>query len=176
VTDERPVTLCGFMASGKSTVGRRIAHALARDFYDSDELVERALGKTIAELFAAGEEPRFRAEEAALIADLVAKRPPGVISLGGGALERSETRALVLTSTVAVYLDRPLAAITASLTELRRTRPLLDGLGEEEIAELYAHRRTAYLGCPIRVAVGTAGVDDVTNRVLAELGAHGIAP
>jgi shikimate kinase len=172
----RPVALCGFMGSGKTTVGRRVADALGWTFSDCDELVETRLGRTISDLFAAGEESAFRREEAAVIADLVLTRPPGVLSLGGGALEDPKTRALVLGSTAAVHLDRPLEAILASLGRLRASRPLLAGRTDREIAELYSRRIAAFKQCPIRIAIGDLDVSRVVTATLVALAGHGIAP
>jgi shikimate kinase len=162
------------MGSGKSTVGRRVARALGRPFFECDQLVELRLGRSIPELFEAGDEPIFRAEEASLIADLVVERPAGVISLGGGALEALPTRELVLGSTAAVHLDRPVGAILASLERLRTDRPLLAGASDAEIARLYSQRAAAYRSCPITVPVGDLGVEDVVDAVLVALEAHGI--
>jgi shikimate kinase len=172
---QRPVALCGFMGSGKSSIGRRVAEALHRPLYDSDVVVEERLGRSIAELFSSGEEARFRAMEAAVVADLVEAVPPGVISLGGGALENPVTRALVLEHTAAVYLDRPLAQILASLDRLRRNRPLLRDRSDEQIAALYDERTTTYEQCPIIVDVGEEGLDEVTRRVLEALFGAGIS-
>jgi shikimate kinase len=163
------------MGSGKSTVGRRVARSLGRPFFDSDELVEARLGRSIPDLFESGDEPLFRAEEAALIADLVIQRPPGVISLGGGALEDPDTRALVLDSTAAVHLDRPIDAILLS-RGLRASRPLLSGRTDAEIVELYTERLVVLRSCPITVTFDVEGAEEVVHAVLAALAARGIGP
>jgi shikimate kinase len=169
-----PVALCGFMGSGKTTVGRRVARALGRSFFDCDEIVAQRLRRSIIDLFTTESEHVFRSEEALVIAELVVERPAGVISLGGGALENPLTRELIFESTAAVYLDRPLRAILASLERLRATRPLLAGRSDEEIAQLYEARTVAFKSCPITVHVDDCDVDGVAERVLEVLGSHGI--
>jgi shikimate kinase len=171
-----PIALCGFMGSGKSTVGRRVAHALRRGFFDSDELVEARLGRTVVDLFSHGEEKLFRATEAQVIAEIVAHRPSGVLSLGGGALEDLRTRSLVFGETVAVHLDRPLSAILASLERLQSRRPLLVGRTTEEITELYRSRTGAFAHCPITVAVEDHDVNAVVGLVLERLVEFGVTP
>lgn len=172
----RPVALCGFMGSGKTAVGRRVALALGRPFFDSDELVESRLGRSIPDLFESGDEPIFRAEEASVIADLILVRPVAVISLGGGAFEDPDTASLVLGSTAAVHLDRSIDAILASIDDLRDTRPLLADKTDAEIAALYAARLVALGSCPITVSVGDSGLDDVVDMVLAALANRGVVP
>ena len=170
----RPVALCGFMGSGKTTVGRCVAQALGRTFFDCDALVVERLGRSIPELFASGDEPLFRSVEEHVIADLVLERPAGVISLGGGALENKATRDLVLGATAAVYLDRPLPAILASLDRLRTTRPLLANRSDEEITDLHRARTAAFQLCPITIDVAEHAIDGVVGCVLEALAAHGI--
>jgi shikimate kinase len=170
----RPVAFCGFMGSGKTAVGRRVAHSLGRAFFDCDALIVQRLGRSIPDLFANGDEPLFRSTEARVVADLVLERPAGVISLGGGALENRQTRDLVLGSTAAVYLDRPLAAILASLDRLRLTRPLLAGRSDDEISELHRSRVAAFAQCPITIEVEHRTVEGVVVCVLDALRAHGI--
>jgi shikimate kinase len=170
----RPIAFCGFMGSGKTTVGRRVAHSLGRAFFDCDALIVNRLGRSITDLFTAGDEPLFRSEEARVVADLVLERPAGVISLGGGALENLQTRELVLGSTAAVYLDRPLPAILASLERLRVTRPLLVGRTDEEISDLHRARVAAFQLCPITIEVADRTVEGVVAYVLEALRAYGI--
>ena len=64
----RAVVLTGFMGTGKSEVGRRLAKRLGRAFVDTDELVETRAGKPVAAIFADDGEPRFRALERAAVA------------------------------------------------------------------------------------------------------------
>jgi shikimate kinase len=173
---DRVITLCGFMGSGKSSVGRRLAEALGRPFFDSDKMVEERLERTIVDLFGSGDEPIFRAEEARTIARLVEHQPAAVIALGGGALENLQTRALVFDTTAAVFLDRPLPEILASLERLRASRPLLAGRSDDEIAALYAARVHAFARCPITVTTGAQEVEGVVVAVLAALASCGIVP
>jgi shikimate kinase len=163
------------MGSGKTTIGLRVANALARPFVDSDDRIEARLGRTIVDVFGAGEERLFRTTEAEIIADLVVERPSGVISLGGGALDDPRTRALVVSETAAVHLDRPLPAILTTLEKLRVSRPMLTGRTDDEIAALYASRLDAFRSCPITIDVGESDLDDVVVAVLEALAEHGIA-
>ncbi|MEG3071305.1 MAG: shikimate kinase [Candidatus Syntrophopropionicum ammoniitolerans] len=77
------IVLIGFMATGKSTVGRRLAQCLRRTFVDTDKEIEAVTGKTIAQIFAKDGEKRFRSEENLLVKKLVSRKGL-VIATGGG--------------------------------------------------------------------------------------------
>ncbi|PYJ00643.1 MAG: hypothetical protein DME25_20205 [Verrucomicrobia bacterium] len=77
------LALIGFMGTGKSSVGRLAAAQLHYDFVDTDELIEKRLGKTITQIFAQDGEAVFRDVERQLVAEMVAWRRK-VIATGGG--------------------------------------------------------------------------------------------
>src|SRR5437762_13810301 len=73
----RPVVLIGFMATGKTTVGRLVAERLDRRFLDLDQLVEETAGTTVADLFRTAGEPAFRRAEAQALRKALATREIG---------------------------------------------------------------------------------------------------
>src|SRR6185369_10624535 len=79
------IVLTGFMCTGKSEVGRRLAKRLGRSFVDTDQLVEIRAGKTVAAIFAADGEQAFRALERDAVVEATSRRDP-VIAVGGGAV------------------------------------------------------------------------------------------
>ena len=83
------------MGSGKTTVGPLVARHLGWKFIDVDDVIEEETGVKIAEIFARYGEPAFRQREHATIARL-ATADGLVLALGGGAIERAETRDLLL--------------------------------------------------------------------------------
>jgi len=80
------VVLTGFMATGKTTVGRLVAEKLDFDFIDTDELIEDRWGKRIAEIFSEEGEQAFRKKEEKIAAELV-ERQGLVIATGGGMMQ-----------------------------------------------------------------------------------------
>ena len=90
-----PVVLVGLMGVGKSTVGRKLASLLRRDFVDADEAIVEAAQLSIPEIFEQFGEPYFRDGERRVIARLI-EEGHGVIATGGGAFVDPSTRALIL--------------------------------------------------------------------------------
>ncbi|MHB8466354.1 MAG: shikimate kinase [Acidimicrobiales bacterium] len=87
-----PVVLVGLMATGKTTVGQAVARALHREFFDSDRMVEAVTGKTVAELWAAGGEPAFRALETDALAAALDGADQAVIAAAGGVVLSGDNR------------------------------------------------------------------------------------
>jgi shikimate kinase len=164
----RPLSLVGFMGSGKSTVGRAIAGELGRPFVDTDQQVESRGGRPIADYFAADEVAAFRALEAEVVREL-AGGPPAVLALGGGALLDARTRATLLERTFVVHLFVSWPHVRASLPSLRRTRPLLQDRSEAEIHELYLRRQWTYRQAHLRIDVPRTSVAEAADRVMSLL-------
>lgn len=85
------VILTGFMATGKTEVGRRLAHLLGRPFVDTDELIEAATGRSVREIFAREGEAHFRTLERNAVVQACTV-PEAVIATGGGTLMDAENR------------------------------------------------------------------------------------
>lgn len=144
--------LIGLPGTGKSTAGRRLARILGVAFTDSDELVEEASGRTVAELFADGGEAAFRAIEADAIAGAL-EHFDGVLALGGGAVMTPRTRDVVAASGVPVVLLRaPITVLVARVGDAR-TRPLLRPDPPARLAALATERE------PVHDALATMTVD-----------------
>jgi len=121
--DGRPLVLVGMMGAGKTTVGRRLAARLGRNFLDSDEEIERAAQMTIPEIFAQRGEPEFRAGETRVIARVL-KDENIVLATGGGAFVNLETRALIKAEAVSVWIKADFELLFARVSR-RSNRPLL---------------------------------------------------
>ncbi|HVB79175.1 MAG TPA: shikimate kinase [Candidatus Binataceae bacterium] len=177
--------LTGFMATGKSAVGRAAAARLGWRLVDSDaELVARA-GKPIAAIFAEHGEAHFRALEREVIAALAsdpARCPqcgaprPAVISTGGGALVDERNYAALKRSGVIVCLSARPEVIASRVRRSRHARPkLLEGGKplEARIAELMEERRAAYARADFTVDTSDLSVAQSAERVLEIFGRHG---
>jgi shikimate kinase len=119
----RSIVLVGMMGAGKSTIGRRLAARLRLPFLDADIEIEAAASMTIPEIFAAHGEPYFRDGEARVIARLL-DNGPAVIATGGGAFMREETRNLIRSKAVSIWLKAD-ADVIMKRVKRRADRPLL---------------------------------------------------
>jgi shikimate kinase len=164
----RPVlVLVGPPGAGKSTVGRLVAGQLGVAFRDTDDDVESALGKSVAEVFVDDGEERFRAAEAAAVAAAL-RAHSGVLALGGGAVLDASTRALLAGHTV-VHLDVGLAEATRRVG-LARDRPVLALNPRATLRALLDARAPLYAEVAT-VVVDTNGQEpaEVVRAVLAAL-------
>ncbi|WP_394844595.1 3-dehydroquinate synthase [Pendulispora brunnea] len=100
----RSIVLSGFMATGKSTVGARLAARLGVSFVDTDELITAAAGQSIPELWKSEGEAAFRAREHEVVRSLLLDPTPRVIAFGGGTVTSRELRHLALERAVVVTL------------------------------------------------------------------------
>lgn len=165
---DRPLVLVGLMGVGKSTVGRRLANMLGRDFADADEEIEIAAQRSIPEIFEEFGEAYFRDGERRVIARLIEERH-GIIATGGGAFVNDETRALILEQAVAVWIDCEIATLVER-TGRRNNRPLLkNGDPREILTRLYEERRPFYAQAPIHVMSGAGPHDATATRILEAL-------
>lgn len=161
----RPVVLVGLMGVGKSTVGRKLAGLIKRDFVDADEAIVEAAQLSIAEIFAQFGEPYFRDGERRVIARLI-EEGHGVIATGGGAFVDPATRALILERGIAVWIDADIDTLVER-TARRNTRPLLkNGDPKEILTRLAAERAPFYAEAPIRVRSDNGPHADTARAIL----------
>ncbi len=152
------IVLTGFMAVGKTTVGRRVAALLGCPFIDLDALVEQAAGQPIPTLFGESE-AEFRWWEQYVLGRLDLTEPQ-VISTGGGALIGAWNRQRVSEALV-VVLDASLDKIQERLTG-GPERPLA-----AELATRYSQRYAIYQRFPHHVDTTHLSTDEVANEVVA---------
>ncbi|MDG6080212.1 shikimate kinase [Erythrobacter litoralis] len=164
----RPVVLVGLMGVGKSTIGRRLANLLRRDFVDVDEEIEHAAARTISEIFEEHGEPYFRDGERRVIKRLM-DEDHGVIATGGGAFVDPQTRALILEQGIAVWLDCEIETLVKR-TARRDSRPLLrNGDPKQILSDLKAKRAPAYAEAPLHILTDDTPHEATVARIIERL-------
>jgi len=118
------IYLTGFMGSGKSTFGPRLAQRLGYEFIDLDEAVEKAAGKPVQTIFVDEGEAEFRRIEALKLRS-VSRKARVVISLGGGAVTAEDNLYFVVTNGMLIYLRVAPEVLAERLRSDSRVRPLL---------------------------------------------------
>lgn len=165
------VLLVGMMGSGKTTVGRLLAGRLGRRFFDSDEEVEHATGRTVPEIFASDGEAAFRAEERRALETAVASPAPAVVAVAGGAVLDPRNRALLARAGTVVWLRADPATTLAGRVGDGAGRPLLGDDPPAALRRLAAERTPLYEDvADVVVDVDGAAPAAVVESVLAALG------
>jgi shikimate kinase len=157
--------LVGFMASGKSTVGRALAEEIGWPFVDIDEEIERSQRQTIAQLFSERGEKVFRDIETEMIRAHVSRIRaglPSVIALGGGAFVQPQNWELISENGVTVWLDCPFEMLCSRLGN-DATRPL--AVDRIKLAQLFEDRRPLYSRADYRIEVHSGNVSDVVESI-----------
>jgi shikimate kinase len=143
------IVLIGYRGSGKTTIGKRLADKLWQSFVDSDDLIVKQAGMSIADIFRKHGEQHFRDLETAAVRQ-VAQIKDHVIALGGGAVMRPENRQILKSAGhKLIYLrcePETLARRIAADQQTAESRPNLTELGGgvEEIRKVLAEREPIY--------------------------------
>jgi shikimate kinase len=134
----------GPMGAGKTTIGRQIAKALGRDFYDSDKEIEKRTGATIPLIFELEKEEGFRVRESAMIKELLSRENNIVLATGGGAVLNEKNRKYMAKHGFVIYLCAPLEQLVRR-TARDKNRPLLQTRNPKKtIEDLLATRDPLY--------------------------------
>jgi shikimate kinase len=154
------------MASGKSTIGRRLAERLGLPFVDVDDEIERTSGRTVRAFFEESGEAAFREREAEFLA-ATESLPAAVVATGGGCFAQEQNRRRIARLGTAVFLDVTLETVRARLKG-KTDRPLF--VSEEQLGALFAARAPFYRMAPVAVRLGGAeAVEEAADRVLTAL-------
>ena len=170
----RCIYLVGMMGSGKSTVGKILAEVLGYSFFDSDKLVEQAVGMpSVAQIFKVHSEAFFRDNESSVLRDLSSMRRL-VVATGGGAVIRP-VNWKNMKKGLSVWLDVPLEALARRIAKVgTASRPLLDQpsgdpytMAFSKLSTLAEQRGDAYANADVRVSLeeiaSKLGHDDVSK-------------
>lgn len=142
---------CGFMGAGKSKLGKLCAKKLGLDFYDLDQVIVDAAGKSIPEIFAREGEAAFRALEAKCLDEML-QTDRRILSLGGGAIRSIEHAESLKTNDVLVWINPALDTILDRVIDDAR-RPMVGHdpeLARRNLTELYDRRLPLYDRAHIR--------------------------
>jgi shikimate kinase len=163
------------MGTGKSTVGRRIAHKLGWEFLDTDDEINRLTGRTVRQIFETDGEEFFRQVEHDVLATACQLSTPHVIAGAGGIILRADNRELLKNSRFVVWLNAPLPVLVERIGQRAAKgdghRPLIDGNPSERLQKLYVERESLYRDVSsIEIDVEGLQVQDVIDKVLTETG------
>lgn len=164
----RPLIVNGFMASGKSSVGKRVAELAGRPFVDLDSRIEARFGAPIARIFAEHGEAAFRAaerEELLAVLDAPTDAAP-VVAVGGGCLVRRELRLRAIDQAVVVSLQVSVDEVVERVGS-DASRPNLAGDTRRRAEELLELRGGAYAEAHAQLETRASSTQDVALKALA---------
>jgi shikimate kinase len=154
------VYLVGMMGSGKSTIGKLIAHDLGYRFIDTDTIIEQVTKTTIPEIFAAEGEAGFRAIESQVL-EQVAAFQRTVVSTGGGIVNADRNWGQMRQGSV-LWLDVPIDDLYDRVCG-DSNRPLLNHPDPKaKLSELLAERRDRYALADARITSTNAESPETT--------------
>lgn len=162
----KTVFLVGPRASGKTSLGDRVAGKLGVAFLDTDEFICGATGLTVAEVVTAEGWEGFRRRESDALRE--AAKLAQVVATGGGAVLSPENRAFMRDCGVVFYLSAPVAELSRrlALAPNRDQRPSLTGKAvADELAEVVRLREPLYLAIAHHVIDATRDIDRLAEDV-----------
>jgi shikimate kinase len=167
------VALIGFMGTGKTAVGRRLAERLGKEFVELDGLIEQKAGKSIPDIFRQGGETGFRELEIEATREITGRKN-AVIACGGGVVLNTINIDRLRQECVIVGLTAAPAVILKRTSPDKGGRPLLNVTDRaRQIEKLLKFRRPYYeRSADIIVNTSRLKVDNVVERIIEKLREH----
>ena len=164
--DKAPIFLGGFMASGKTSVGRELSRMTGYPFLDMDETIEKRTGLSVREIFAVHGEDAFRRMEGELLRE-VEPLANCIVALGGGVLVDEKNRELVEERGTLVILGVEPDTVRKRTAGQPGLRPLLD---ENDLEALWAKRLAFYRGGRLRLKTDSISPGQAAREIQEALG------
>jgi shikimate kinase len=169
MTDSNKIFLLGFMGSGKSTLGKKLANKLNVPFFDLDKIIEEQIGISIAEIFKTKGEEYFRTLETQVLKQLIYKQAKFVIATGGGAPCFNNNIELINESGTSIYLKYNEGILASRLINAKANRPLIANKTKEDlivfITNLLKAREQFYLKSKIVVEGNNITANQITDLI-----------
>jgi shikimate kinase len=162
------VILCGFMATGKSSVGKKLAAVMDYNFLDMDAAIEAEEGCSIPQIFSSRGEPAFRELESRMV-DRIAEQCGYVVATGGGTIVNPRNLEVLRRCGILVNLtaDIPTILLRAGSGD---DRPMLRAPNREErIRSLMEQRAHAYAQADFSVDTSLLSIDEVVQLIVNKL-------
>jgi shikimate kinase len=163
------IALIGFMAVGKSAVGRKLARRLKRRFVDLDRAIEKCEGSKVREIFENKGEPYFRHLEKQALAQVL-QEDGQVIATGGGVVLDVDNLRLLQERSLIVCLMADVNAIVRRAGSGTQRPLLMTTDKSHRINELLKQRKQYYANAHIQVDTSDLTVDEVVGKILALAG------
>lgn len=164
------IVLLGYMASGKSSIGKKLAKSLDTNFIDLDDYIIEKEGISITKIFKEKGEIYFRKIEHNYLKEILQKKSKFILSLGGGTPCYSDNMNLINNSnTTSIYLQGSTPTMIKRLIKKKAKRPLIASLGDDKIPEFVAkhlfERRCFYEQAKITISIDDKKKSEVAKEL-----------
>lgn len=163
------IYLTGFMASGKTIIGKELAKKLKMDFYDLDEEIEKFTQKSINQIFNDSGETEFRLIESKILKS-ISKKNNAIISLGGGVILSESNRKIINKNSLVIWTFTSLSKTLQRLTNTSN-RPLFNNSNISNLQNLYEKRIPLYFSISDLIINSEQNFERVVNRLVDEISA-----
>lgn len=170
------IILIGYMASGKSSIGKRLAKKLNYKFVDLDDYIEDKENMSVSKIFKKKGEVYFRKQESHYLKKLLKKDKNMILAVGGGTPCYSDNMKLILESenVKSIYLKASLSTLANKLMEKKAKRPLIAHIETLEamtefIGKHLFERMPFYEQAEVHVSIDGKDKDEVTEEVAKKL-------
>jgi shikimate kinase/3-dehydroquinate synthase len=164
------IVLTGFMAAGKTTVGKKLAESKNFNFYDSDHLITEREKMSIEKIFELKGEEYFRELEKKVIAELLNSKEDLVLAPGGGAVLNQEIREMMIKKAEVFCLDITAVEVLKRNSDSDIVRPLLEV--DQPLAvvrSLLNERNQYYAEIPYHIDSEQYTAAEIVDLIIAEL-------
>lgn len=168
------IILVGYMASGKSTIGKLLSESLHIPFYDLDDLIETNLNLRISEIFEQKGELFFRKKEREVLEIFLNTTDTYILALGGGTPCYYDNFELYQSESIhSVYLKASVSTILKRLHTQKDSRPLVSRFNEEELQEFVAkhlfERSYFYHQVETILSIDNKKESEIVNEIVSKL-------
>ncbi|HXB05758.1 MAG TPA: shikimate kinase [Puia sp.] len=164
------IFLIGFMGSGKTHWGQRLAARLNLPFFDLDSLIVEKENRTVAEIFAEKGEEFFRFLEKEILESVSDQQESFILSCGGGTPCFFNNIEFMKKNGKVIWLNTSVDVLRQRLQRERRSRPLIADVSEDElqryIVRKLSERRMYYQQADVTVSEETTNLDELIRILL----------
>ena len=164
------IVLLGYMASGKSTIGREISKKLDMKFIDLDDYISKREKRSISEIFKVEGEIYFRKIESLYLGEILNSKDSFILSLGGGTPCYSNNMELILNSEASsIYIKVDIKTLASRLIAEKNKRPLVADLEDDKLLEFVAkhlfERRFFYEQASITINSENKSIEEIITEI-----------
>lgn len=167
------ISLMGYMGSGKSTIGAKLADKLKLEFIDLDNVIEQNQEKTIADIFSEQGQIKFRKLEQLHLNQILEQKDNFVLALGGGTPAYYDNLEKINKYTQSIFLRANLSTLLNRLENQKDNRPLLSHLDPDELPEFLAkhlfERRDFYEKAKIVIDTEKKNIEELIDEINSRL-------